>query len=49
MTQEEHNLLVENNIMLKQIIAYIRTRADPNDLNNFAMNILANIVSNQIK
>lgn len=49
MTQEEHNLLVENNIMLKQIIAYIRTRADPNDLNNFAMNIIANIFSNNIK
>lgn len=49
MTQEEHNLLVENNIMLKQIIAYIRTRADPNDANNFAMNVIANIVSNHIK
>lgn len=49
MTQEEHNLLVENNIMLKQIIAYIRTRADPNDLNNFSMNVLANIISNNFK
>lgn len=49
MTQEEHNLLVENNIMLKQILAYIQARADPNDINNFAMNVLANVISNGFK
>lgn len=49
MTQEEHNLLVENNQMLKQILAYIKTRADPNDINNFAMNIIANLISNNFK
>lgn len=49
MTQEEHNILIENNIMLKEILHYIRTRADPNDANGFAMNVLANIISNNFK
>ena len=30
MTLEEHKLLIENNIMLKQILAYIASRDSPN-------------------
>ena len=30
MTPEEHKLLIENNIMLKQILAYIASRDSPN-------------------
>ena len=47
MTPEEHKLLVENNIMLKQILAYIALRDSPsNDFKEFAMNIVANLISN---
>lgn len=47
MTQEEHQLLVENNIMLKQILAYIRSRDNPNnDIKDFTMNVIANLISN---
>ena len=49
MTPEEHKLLVENNIMLKQILAYIASRDGPNiDFKEFAMNIVANFISNNI-
>lgn len=49
MTQEEHNILIENNIMLKQILAYIRQRDGPkDDIKDFIMNVIANIVSNNI-
>ena len=47
MTPEEHKLLVENNIMLKQILAYITSRDGPNiDFKEFAINIVANLISN---
>ena len=47
MTLAKHKLLVENNIMLKQILAYIASRDGPNiDFKEFAMNIVANLVSN---
>ena len=47
MTSEEHKLLVENNIMLKQILAYIASRDSPsNDFKEFAMNVVANLISN---
>ena len=47
MTLEEHKLLVENNIMLKQILAYIASRDGSNiDFKEFAMNIVANFISN---
>lgn len=47
MTPEEHKLLVENNIMLKQILAYIASRDSPsNDFKEFAMNVVANLISN---
>lgn len=48
MTQEEHNLLVENNIMLKELLAYIKQRDGPTiDFKDFAMNVIANVISNQ--
>ena len=47
MTLEEHKLLIENNIMLKQILAYIALRDSPNtDFKEFAMNVVANLISN---
>lgn len=47
MTQEEHNLLVENNIMLKQIISYLTARDNvPLDVKDFTMNVIANLISN---
>lgn len=43
MTQEEHNLLVENNIMLKQILAYISSKDTPQqDIKEFILNVIAN-------
>lgn len=49
MTPEEHKLLIENNIMLKQILAYIASRDGPNiDFKKFTMNIIANLISNNI-
>lgn len=47
MTPEEHKLIVENNIMLKQILAYIASRDGPNiDFKEFVINIVANFISN---
>ena len=47
MTQEEHNILIEINIMLKQILAYINSRDSPNiDFKEFVINIVANLISN---
>ena len=47
MTPKEHKLLIENNIMLKQILAYIASRDSPsNDFKEFAMNAIANLISN---
>ena len=49
MTLEEHKLLIENNIMLKQILAYIASRDSPNtNFKELAINIVANIISNNI-
>ena len=47
MTPEEHKLLVENNIMLKQILAYIASRDGHNiNFKEFAMNVVSNLISN---
>lgn len=47
MTQEEHNILIENNIMLRQILDYIRSRDNPkDDIKDFVMNVIANLISN---
>lgn len=47
MTSKEHKLLVENNIMLKQLLAYIASKDGPNiDFKKFAINVVANLISN---
>ena len=47
MTPKEHKLLVENNIILKQLLAYITSRDGSNiDFKEFAMNVVANLISN---
>ena len=47
MTLKEHKLLIENNIMLKQILVYITSRDGLNiDFKEFVMNIVANLISN---
>ena len=47
MTPEEHKLLIENNIMLKQILAYIASRDGPNVyFKEFTINVVANLISN---
>lgn len=51
MTQEEHDILIQNNLMLKQIIQYInlkessKNRQD-DDLREFMINIMANNIVN---
>ena len=47
MTLEEYKLLIENNIMLKQLLAYITSRNSSNiDFKEFAMNVVSNLISN---
>ena len=47
MTLEEHKLLIENNIMLKQILVYIASRDSPsNQFKEFVINVVANFISN---
>lgn len=47
MILEKYKLLIENNIMLKQILAYITSRDGPNIyFKEFAMNVVANLISN---
>lgn len=49
MTLEEHKLLIENNIILKQILAYIISRDSPNNnFKYFAINVIANLIANNI-
>ena len=46
--QEEKDLIrmvQENNLMLKQIVQYLNT----NDVKDFTMNIIAKIISNNLK
>lgn len=44
MTQEEHNLLVENNKLLKYILQILTN----NEANDFTTNILANILADKL-
>ena len=47
MTPEEYKLLVEHNIMLKQILVYIASRDGPNNnVKDFDINVIANFMSN---
>ena len=46
MTPEEHKLLIENNIILKQILVYITIRDNSNNVKDFDINVIANLISN---
>lgn len=46
MTKEEHDMLVENNYLLRQILLYLISQRD--DGKDFLMNIVANIIANKI-
>ena len=49
MTEEEHNLLIENNQMLRYICSYLyyqQYHSSSNDIKDFMMNVIANIVAN---
>ena len=49
MTEEEHNLLVENNQMLRCICYYLYSKqyhSSSNDIKDFMMNVIANVVAN---
>lgn len=49
MTEEEYRLLVENNQMLKFICNYIYSQyynSSSNDIKDFMMNVIANVVAN---
>ena len=48
MTQEEHNILIENNLMLKEIIMYLATRND-DTFRQFVINVLADKVANNMQ
>ena len=48
MTQEEHNILIENNLMLKEIIMYLATRND-DTFKQFVINVLADKVANNMQ
>lgn len=51
MTEEEHKILIENNIMLREIIKYIKlkeSKADTENQEDFLRNIAANVISNVI-
>lgn len=49
MTKEEHDILVENNIMLKQILVYIYSKEGPDkDFQDFTINVVANLISNNL-
>ena len=47
MTQEEHNMLVENNIMLKKILMYLIKNND-DTIKQFIINVLADKVANKM-
>jgi len=47
MTQEEHNMLVENNIMLKKILMYLIKNND-DTIKQFVINVLADKVANKM-
>lgn len=51
MTKEEHDILRQNNLMLKQIIQYINIKESSqykqdNDLKEFMINMMANNIVN---
>ena len=46
MTKEEHDMLVENNYLLRQILLYLVSQRD--DGKDFLMNVIAHIIANKI-
>lgn len=46
MTKEEHDILIENNRLLKSIIQYIQIKENNSYLQEFIMNVAANSISN---
>jgi len=47
MTQEEHNVLIENNMMLKEILMYLMKNSD-DTIKQFVINVLADKVANKM-
>ena len=47
MTQQEHDILIENNLMLKEIIMYLVKHSQDDTLRQFVINLLADKVANQ--
>ena len=48
MIQQEHDILIENNLMLKEIIMYLATRND-DTFKQFVINVLADKVANNMQ
>lgn len=48
MTQEEHKILVENNLMLKEIIMYLYKNSRDDTFRQFVINVIADKVANNI-
>lgn len=47
LTVEEHNILIENNKMLKQLTGYTKSK-DNVTIEEFIANIIANLISNKM-
>ena len=41
MTQQEHDILIENNLMLKEIILYLTKNCQTDTAKQFIINVLA--------
>jgi len=48
MTQEEHNILVENNLMLKEIIMYLYKYSRDDTFRQFIINVIADKVAENL-
>ena len=49
MTEQEHKILVENNLMLKEIIMYLYKNSQDDTFRQFVINVLADKVANNIQ
>ena len=47
MTKQEHDMLIENNLMLKEIIMYLAKHSQDDTLKQFIINLLADKIANQ--
>ena len=48
MTKEEHDILIENNLMLKEIIMYLYKNSRDDTFRQFIINVLADKVANNL-